>query len=195
MSRSELLTDQQVTELRQRYAAGNVTLTALAQEYGISKQRASQVVRGKTYAHLPGATSVGHDGKRKLTPAQVAEARQLYRANPLITHRELAARYGVAVSTVHGALTGRTFADMAGIVPTFAKKKGPRGPIGKRPKAEQPSSQSMARRKARAQRLAMALAEAVGQPYVVIVAGSGLDVVPEASAPAGAQVVCHVCPT
>lgn len=198
MSKHDLLTDQQVIEIRQRFAAGGMTLTALAGEYGISKQRASQVVRGKTYAHLPGAISVGHVARQKLTPAQVAEARRLYRANPMITHRELADRYGVAVSTLHGAMTGRTFSDVPGIVPAFTKNKGPRGPLGPRPnkggKAEG-SSQSMARRKARAQRLAMALAQAVGQPYVVIATGKGLDVVPEAQAPAGAQVVCHVCPT
>lgn len=43
------LTADQVRDIRARYAAGGVTQTALAQEFGISRSRLSNIIWGKTY--------------------------------------------------------------------------------------------------------------------------------------------------
>jgi DNA-binding XRE family transcriptional regulator len=40
------LTDQQVTEIRERYAQGNITQDALGKEYGVTFQTISRIVRG-----------------------------------------------------------------------------------------------------------------------------------------------------
>jgi DNA-binding MarR family transcriptional regulator len=41
------LTNEQVTDIRQRYAAGGVTQYALAAEYGIDQGHVSAIVNGK----------------------------------------------------------------------------------------------------------------------------------------------------
>lgn len=43
------LTPEQVTEIRQRYAAGGVSQAALAREYGISQGGISKIILGKSY--------------------------------------------------------------------------------------------------------------------------------------------------
>ena len=48
------LTEAQVIELRERYAAGQ-TLIALADQFGICQSAVSSVVRGETWKHLEGA--------------------------------------------------------------------------------------------------------------------------------------------
>lgn len=44
-----------VSELRQSYAAGQVTQAALADRFGIARNTVSQIVTGKTWAHLHSA--------------------------------------------------------------------------------------------------------------------------------------------
>jgi len=45
---NQKLTQAQITELRQRYARGGISVTALAAQYGIHKGHASRIVRGKS---------------------------------------------------------------------------------------------------------------------------------------------------
>lgn len=47
------LTAESVTAMRQRYAAGGVTLQALADEYGVSISAVHQAIRRVRWAHVP----------------------------------------------------------------------------------------------------------------------------------------------
>jgi hypothetical protein len=46
------ITEDDVREIRRRYAAGGVSQTALANEYGISQQGVGQIVRWVTWTHV-----------------------------------------------------------------------------------------------------------------------------------------------
>ena len=46
------LTEEQVSEIRHRYAAGDVSQTKLAAEYGVSQVMVSQIVRRKTWTEV-----------------------------------------------------------------------------------------------------------------------------------------------
>jgi DNA-binding XRE family transcriptional regulator len=46
------LTDQQVREIRNRYAAGEVTQRELATDYGISRETVGTIIRRKNWAHI-----------------------------------------------------------------------------------------------------------------------------------------------
>lgn len=47
------LTEQDVIGIRARYAAGGVSQQALADEFGVNQTKISDVVRGKTWKHVP----------------------------------------------------------------------------------------------------------------------------------------------
>lgn len=52
------LTDDQVVEIRMRYAAGGITQLQLAKEYGVSDGRICDIVNGQSHTHLPMTASV-----------------------------------------------------------------------------------------------------------------------------------------
>lgn len=66
------LTDEQVAELRARFAGG-ARQVDLAQEYGISQNTVSSLVRGRTRKNAGGP--VLRDAGRKLTDEQVLSIR------------------------------------------------------------------------------------------------------------------------
>lgn len=47
------LTDAQVIEARQRYAAGDISQSALARDYGISQQMMNKILLNRHWSHLP----------------------------------------------------------------------------------------------------------------------------------------------
>lgn len=51
------LTDVEIEEIRQRYAAGGITQATLAIEYRVTFQTISKVVRGASHKNLPGKTA------------------------------------------------------------------------------------------------------------------------------------------
>jgi ribosome-binding protein aMBF1 (putative translation factor) len=51
------LTETQITAIRQEYAAGGISQNALGQKFGVSQHYVSDVVLGKTWAHLVHTTS------------------------------------------------------------------------------------------------------------------------------------------
>jgi hypothetical protein len=55
--RLAILTDEQVTEIRQRYASGGISQRLLAQDFGVSANTILLCVNGETYKHLP---VIGH---------------------------------------------------------------------------------------------------------------------------------------
>lgn len=101
------MTDDLVTEIRQRYAKGDVTKTELAKEYGIGKPAMGDILNGVTWKHLPvipriaTKRALGNSprGERmpmaKLTDSKVIEIRQRYKKG-VITQRQLAEEYGVS---------------------------------------------------------------------------------------------------
>lgn len=87
------LTEERERELVARYAAGGITLAAIAAEFGVSKATASRVARDRT-PHAP----------RVHVPAE--DIRQRYAAGG-ITQKELAAEFGVSPATISNVITGR----------------------------------------------------------------------------------------
>jgi hypothetical protein len=49
---SAKLTEKQVIEIRERYAAGNITQHELGNEYGISKQTIGEIIRREIWKHI-----------------------------------------------------------------------------------------------------------------------------------------------
>lgn len=55
------LTSEEVVQIRNKYAAGNTTHSAIAKEYGIEAMAVGSIVRGDTWKHLGGPrTRVGY---------------------------------------------------------------------------------------------------------------------------------------
>lgn len=105
---SELLTEAQTTEIRTRYAAGDVNQRDLAAEFGVSQTLISQIVRGDTRKTVAGPTLrprqlARNQGTKnpnaRLTDAQVAEIREQY-ARGSITQRQLAAQHRVSQKSI-----------------------------------------------------------------------------------------------
>lgn len=191
------LDDQTVMTIRQRYAAGGLTMADLAQEYGISLTTVSFMVRGLTYRHLPGADPMPSARRRKLTPAQVVEIRRQYLADPYATYAALAARYGVNYNTIRYAVTGVHFKEITDPPPInlwHGKKSWAhiKNPIrGKTPPPPGPNTLIYRQRKQNLQTLAQTLADVVGQSYAMIKRLGRLEVVPLAEAAAQPLFVAH----
>jgi transposase-like protein len=97
------LTADAVREARARYAAGGVTVTALAREYGLSINGMSNALRGRTWRRVESTAASGFDGglivrgaahrHAKVTETEVAEIRRRHAAGESITG--LAREYGL----------------------------------------------------------------------------------------------------
>lgn len=110
------LTDAQVVEMRAAYATGTVTSLDFEKQYGVTRTQAQGIVRGKYWSHLPlvpdspGAeemrerlrTQRAGYSRRKLTDAQVAEARSRHEAGEFI--HDIASDYGVGDGVLSCAL-------------------------------------------------------------------------------------------
>lgn len=51
------LTETQVLAIRERYAAGGTTMTALATEYGVAYSTVQKIIRGRRWAVAPNAAA------------------------------------------------------------------------------------------------------------------------------------------
>lgn len=96
----------QVGELRARYAAGGVSMAALAREYGLDASTVGRIIRGETWRYLPGAAPEGSHALRgedapwhKLTAQAVRAIRREHQA-ATATQAELAQRYSVSRATI-----------------------------------------------------------------------------------------------
>lgn len=105
------LTEDQVREIRQRYAEGGVTQTALGAEYGITYPVVNKIVRGEIWTHVDGArTERGH--AQKLTADQVREIRRRY-AEGGVSLRALGAEYGVHNSAISKIVNNKIWTHVA----------------------------------------------------------------------------------
>lgn len=111
------LTEAQVVEIIDRYAAGRATCRQLAAEYGVSPQAISNIVRRKAWASVDGRSS---DEMQALMPLAKGKARALeiidrYAAGG-VTQAELAAEYGMSSQNI-ARIIRRSLATTADAVP------------------------------------------------------------------------------
>lgn len=99
--RSKLTADQ-VIEMRRQYAAGELTVPAIAHRYGISTSNARKAINGENHPALPGATPV-----RPLTKLTEENVREIRRLSPALTAVSIARQYGVSKTAILAVLDRR----------------------------------------------------------------------------------------
>jgi len=107
--RNNKLTAEQVREVASRYAAGGVTQTSLAAEYGVSVAVINYVVTGKYWKGIADSVVDKRStriGAAKLTGDEVCELRRVYAAGG-ISLMGVARRYGISKSAAFGIIRGR----------------------------------------------------------------------------------------
>lgn len=104
------LTNDQVREIRRRYAAGGVTQTALAAEYGLSRPGMTNIVLGHTYTEAGGLISKAGT-HRVVTDDQVREIRALL-AQPGARYKTIATKYGVRRSVIGKICRGEIYREV-----------------------------------------------------------------------------------
>jgi DNA-binding MarR family transcriptional regulator len=101
------LKPEQVAEIKARYAAGGITQTALAREFGITSAMVSSVVNGQWWQGV-GDVALNRQtvrlGAAKLTGEDVQKLRSRHAAGG-ISLSELAKQYGLSKSGVYGIVT------------------------------------------------------------------------------------------
>ena len=118
------LTDAEAVEIRERYAAGGGTHRELAAEFGVSRAIIGCLIRGETYRHV-GGPRTRPGGRRRLSEAEAVDIRERYAAGG-VTHRELAAEFGVKRSTISYLIRGVTYQDAGGPhTPRWQRKTEP----------------------------------------------------------------------
>jgi DNA-binding MarR family transcriptional regulator len=100
------LTWEQVREIRTRYAAGGVTQTELAAEYGVTPSNLGPILTGETWIdpeYVPSAADMRLRGAQhrsaKLTEQDVLDIRARYSTGN-IRMQDLATKYGVTKKTI-----------------------------------------------------------------------------------------------
>jgi lambda repressor-like predicted transcriptional regulator len=100
------LTPDLVVAIRQRFAAGE-KLRALAREFGMSRGSLSSVLRGDTWAHVPGSLDRSDHPRAKITIADVIAIRA--RAAAGVAQAQLCRDYGLGKNTMHAIVHRRTW--------------------------------------------------------------------------------------
>ncbi len=85
------LTEPDVLDIRRRYAVGNISQRALADEYDVSQHAINDIIRRKKWAHVPDE------------PEVVAKY-----VTGGVTQKRLAEEYEVSAPTISGILSGTT---------------------------------------------------------------------------------------
>ena len=105
-------TGAQVREIRRSYAQG-VTQQDIADQFGLTQQAVSQIVRGAMYPSQGGP--IAGDRRRRLTTEEVASIRSAFDAGSSLT--ELADRHHVEPTVIKRVVTGVTYPNRPG--PTY----------------------------------------------------------------------------
>ncbi len=120
MSARRKLTVEDVIRIRE----STRSLADLAADLNVTVSCVSASRTGRTWRFVPGAIPADpyasknagqRNGRAKLNVECVREARELHRAGE--SFEELAARYGVTVGVARNAVTGRSWASVAGAIP------------------------------------------------------------------------------
>jgi len=100
------LSEEEVLEIRKRFASGKFLQRELGLEFGVNQPTIGEIVRGDTWAFLPGPlTKKGR--ARKLTPEKVREIRRLRGMG--IGTNQLGKAFGVSHSTISHVVHRRTW--------------------------------------------------------------------------------------
>lgn len=125
MKSSAVLSDDQVIELRNRYAGGGITTQRLANEYNVSLFVVNSIIQGHTYKWLPISPELKSSMREsarnlkvestkisnsKLTGEQVRDIRNLFNTEKKSLH-EIAIQYGVSDGTIALLLKNKTHKD------------------------------------------------------------------------------------
>jgi DNA-binding XRE family transcriptional regulator len=107
------LSDDQVREIRQRYATGTASQEELAFEFGVTRWTIRHITSNKRWKHIPAERSTVERlalnesyESYKLTPSQVLSIRERYAAG-LASQVALAAEYGVSRTAIYHIVYGK----------------------------------------------------------------------------------------
>jgi plasmid maintenance system antidote protein VapI len=109
------LSDAQVRELREKYAAG-AKQVQLADEYGVRQNTVSSLVTGRSRLEAGGPILPGRS--RKVSSEEVVAIREAVAAGT--PRAEVSARYGISHQMVSNIASGRAFADVGGPITNSA---------------------------------------------------------------------------
>lgn len=111
------MTEEEIVEIRERYAAGEATQAELAEEFGTSQPYISRITRGDIWAGADGPIVDGRrrPGRRALSCEDVLAIREAYAAGGT-TQAELAEEYDVSKVSISKIVRGMTYADVGGPV-------------------------------------------------------------------------------
>lgn len=101
------LTELDVLKIRELYAAGGISQTALGLQFGIKQAQVSHIVRGGGWSGVSGTVTRTRD-RYRISKDQADELRRLHAAGD-VTQRELAAFYGISQSAVSHVVRGNTW--------------------------------------------------------------------------------------
>lgn len=110
MGRPRLLTDEQALEIRSRYVGRGKgpTFQELADEYGMTRESITSLIKGQTYRHLPVAPKI--QAKTILTEEEAKEVILAYKGRGKgPSYGELAQRYNVNRMVIRSIIVGKTF--------------------------------------------------------------------------------------
>ena len=120
------LTDENVVDIRTRFAAGGVSQAALAREFDVNPSTITYIVTGKRRVKAGGPITL--DNKMALTEVQ---AKRIFRKRLRgASLKELAEEYGVSMRTVSQLCQGKTYKSVnrgRGIGRVRLKNDGRRG--------------------------------------------------------------------
>jgi transcriptional regulator with XRE-family HTH domain len=136
-------TDEQVLFIRLQYTSG-ISLKKLGDAYGgTDPATINNIVTGRYYADVPGATTLRPSGfRRRLTEEQVIQARRMYRTR-YVFGKQIARELGIG-DAVYKVIRGEAYKELPGGVPMHIKaiRRGTNtGPRRKKPN-QTPSSGS-----------------------------------------------------
>jgi hypothetical protein len=118
------LTEDEVIELRERYANGTPTQKELADEYGITRPEVGHIVQGRKWTETGGPIAGdqtgrnGYDtgaggGNKKLDESDVVEIRERYAETSESTYA-IADDYPIGPGSIQNIVAGRTWEDVGG---------------------------------------------------------------------------------
>lgn len=112
---SHKLTDRQAAELRRLYANSTLSQREIASRYSLSRSTVSRLVRGDTYQHAGGPTTVsptGNGSHRRLNGDTVAAIRRAYADGA--TQATLSEEYGPSQGSISDIVRGHTYPSAGG---------------------------------------------------------------------------------
>lgn len=123
------LTPEAALFIRLAYRPGVVTAQTLARAYGVHIDTIFHIVNGESYQDVPGPIHAGTKAekdrlRRKLSEAEVIEARRLFRQGGR-TIKEMAARCGLGFDPTRNMLYGRTYKEIPGAIETWPVPREP----------------------------------------------------------------------